>query len=102
MHKTRTAFTNPVDPLLGQAIEAWQALRPPQPAALDHKTNEHVTAVRTHPVAKIGTTPLHLSIFIPSVDNTNIDLDHDGPLASKVIDPPKCSARPVGYAINQS
>jgi hypothetical protein len=30
-HKTGTAFTKPVDPLLGQAIEAWQAVRPAQP-----------------------------------------------------------------------
>jgi len=55
VHKTGTAFTKPVDPLLGQAIEAWQALRPAQPATLDHKTNEHVDmlfAVRAHPVAK--------------------------------------------------
>ena len=27
-HKTGTAFTKPVDPLVGQAIEAWQAVRP--------------------------------------------------------------------------
>lgn len=39
-HKTGTAFTKPVDPLLGQAIEAWQAVRPDQPAILDPKTNE--------------------------------------------------------------
>jgi integrase len=39
-HKTGTAFTKPVDPLLGQAIEAWQALRPAQPALLDRKTGE--------------------------------------------------------------
>ena len=32
-HKTGTAFTKPVDPILGQAIDAWQA-RPPDPAAL--------------------------------------------------------------------
>ena len=31
-HKTGTAFTKPVDPLLGQAIEAWEAVRPTQPA----------------------------------------------------------------------
>src|SRR5205814_2180621 len=29
-HKTGTAFSKPVDPLLGQAIEAWQAVRPHQ------------------------------------------------------------------------
>ncbi|MFB7174908.1 hypothetical protein ACFCYM_29385 [Streptomyces sp. NPDC056254] len=38
--KTGTALTKPVDPLLGQAIEAWRAVRPEQPALLDHKTNE--------------------------------------------------------------
>lgn len=55
VHKTGTAFTKPVDPLLGQAIEAWQALRPTQPPVLDRKTSEHadmVFAVRGHPVAK--------------------------------------------------
>jgi integrase len=39
-HKTGSAFTKPVDPLLGQAIEAWQAVRPAQPKMLDAKTGE--------------------------------------------------------------
>jgi integrase len=55
VHKTGTAFTKPVDPLLGQAIEAWQALRPAQPTTIDRKTGEHVDmlfAVRAHPVAR--------------------------------------------------
>jgi integrase len=55
VHKTGTAFTKPVDPLLGQAIEAWQVMRPAQPTILDRKTSEHVDmlfAVRGHPVAK--------------------------------------------------
>jgi hypothetical protein len=30
VHKTGTALRKPVDPLVGQAIEAWQALRPAQ------------------------------------------------------------------------
>ena len=34
-HKTGTAFTKPVDPLAGQAIQAWQAVRPSQPSMLD-------------------------------------------------------------------
>jgi integrase len=54
-HKTGTAFTKPVDPLQGQSIEAWQALRPPQPTTLDRNTSEQVDmlfAVRAHPVAK--------------------------------------------------
>lgn len=55
VHKTGTAFTKPVDPLLGQAIEAWQRVRPPQPMTLDRKTAEHVDilfAVRAQPVAR--------------------------------------------------
>jgi hypothetical protein len=55
VHKTGTAFTKPVDPLLGQAIDAWQALRPAQPARPDRKTGEHVDmlfSIRAQPVAK--------------------------------------------------
>jgi len=54
-HKTGIAFTKPVDPLLGQAIETWQAVRPHQPAMLDRKTGEQVDflfATRARRVAK--------------------------------------------------
>ena len=56
VHKTGTAFTKPVDPIVGQAIEAWQALRPDQPKRLDRKTGERVDilfSVRAQPVAKV-------------------------------------------------
>ncbi len=55
VHKTGTAFTKPVDPIVGQAIEAWQAGRPGQPQRLDRKTSEHVDllfSIRAHPVGK--------------------------------------------------
>ena len=55
VHKTGTAFTKPVDPIVGQVIEAWQAQRPTQPKRLDRKTNEQVEllfSIRAHPVAK--------------------------------------------------
>jgi integrase len=55
VHKTGTAFTKPVDPIVGQAIEAWQALRPGQPRRADRKTGEHADmlfSVRAHPVAR--------------------------------------------------
>ncbi|MFF7988115.1 hypothetical protein ACFZDK_55610 [Streptomyces sp. NPDC007901] len=55
VNKTSTAFTKPVDPIVGQAIEAWQALRSTQPERLDVKTNERVDllfSIRAHPVAK--------------------------------------------------
>jgi integrase len=40
--KTGAAFTKPVDPLVGQAIAAWEALRPEQPLLLDRRTGEVV------------------------------------------------------------
>jgi integrase len=55
VHKTGTAFTKPVDPIIGQAIEAWQALRPAQPPRTDRKTGEKADmlfSVRAHPVAR--------------------------------------------------
>ena len=42
VHKTGTAFTKPVDPLLGQAVTAWEAIRPAQPRLADRKTGERV------------------------------------------------------------
>ena len=39
-HKTGSSFTKPVDPLMGEAIEAWQKVRPAQPKLLDRKTAE--------------------------------------------------------------
>jgi integrase len=41
-HKTGTGFTKPVDPILGHAIDAWQAIRPSQPQLLDRRTGERV------------------------------------------------------------
>ena len=54
VHKTGSAFTKPVDPLLGRAIEAWQRVRPAQPPTTDRKTGEQVDmlfAYRALPVA---------------------------------------------------
>jgi hypothetical protein len=36
VHKTGVACNKPVDPLVGQAIEAWQAARPAQPSTIDY------------------------------------------------------------------
>jgi hypothetical protein len=41
-HKTGSAFTKPVDPLVGHAIAEWEAIRPEQPASLDRRTSEYV------------------------------------------------------------
>jgi len=55
VNKTSTALTKPVDPIVGQAIDAWQALRPGQPARTDRKTGQTVSmlfSVRAQPVAR--------------------------------------------------
>jgi integrase len=41
-HKTGTAFTKPVDRVVGEAIEAWERIRPVQPPKIDPKTGEEV------------------------------------------------------------
>ncbi|WP_425005590.1 tyrosine-type recombinase/integrase [Mycolicibacterium sp. S3B2] len=39
-NKTSRAFSKPVDPLVGELIDAWQAIRPPQPDLVDRKTRQ--------------------------------------------------------------
>lgn len=54
VHKTGTAFTKPVDPVMGRAIEMWEGVRPSQPPMADRKTGEMVDllfACRGVPVA---------------------------------------------------
>jgi integrase len=41
-NKTSTAFTKPVDPLVGDAIERWEAARPAHPKFTDRKTGKLV------------------------------------------------------------
>jgi hypothetical protein len=61
VHKTGTAFTKPVDPIMGQAIEAWERTRPRQPAMADRRTGEQVDFLfafraRRVPATYINTT----------------------------------------------
>jgi integrase len=53
-NKTSTAFTKPVDPLVGDAIEAWQNLRPPHPKFTDPKTNALVDILLAYRGARLG------------------------------------------------
>ena len=54
-HKTGTAFTKPVDPVLGQALDAWQAVRPAQPKFTDRRTGERVDLLFAYRARKIST-----------------------------------------------
>jgi hypothetical protein len=40
-NKTSRPFTKPVDPIVGQLVEAWKHVRPSQPKIVDRKTGEH-------------------------------------------------------------
>jgi integrase len=42
VNKTGTAFTKPVDPVVGVVIAAWEQVRPSQPSFMDAKTGEVV------------------------------------------------------------
>lgn len=69
VHKTGTAFTKPVDPLLGQAIQTWQTLRPAQPTTLDRKTGEHVEllfCLRGQPVSKTYINRTIIPVLAPA------------------------------------
>jgi hypothetical protein len=65
-HKTGTAFTKPVDPLVGKAIEAWQAVRPDQPKMLDRKTGEQVDLLFAMRARRVANTYINATI-IPSL-----------------------------------
>jgi integrase len=48
INKTGTAFTKPVDPVVGEAIEVWEQVRPVQPSFPDRKTGELVDFLFCH------------------------------------------------------
>jgi integrase len=53
-NKTGTAFTKPVDRIVGEAIVQWEQLRPDQPALLDPKTSELVHYLFLYRGRRIG------------------------------------------------
>jgi integrase len=53
-NKTGTAFTKPVDPTVGDAIEAWEKARPAQPKFEDRKTGGLVDVLLAYRGARIG------------------------------------------------
>jgi len=62
-HKSGTAFTKPVDPLLGKAIDVWQAVRPDQPAMQDRKTGEHVDFLFAFRARHVSNTYINTTII---------------------------------------
>jgi integrase len=58
-HKTGTAFTKPVDPVVGEAVTEWEQVRPPQPVLLDRKTGEMVQFLFCYRGYRVGRTYLN-------------------------------------------
>jgi integrase len=63
VHKTGTAFTKPVDPIVGHAIAGWEAVRPTQPAVCDRKTSERVHLLFSYRAQGIGRQYLNIRII---------------------------------------
>ncbi|MEU4583295.1 tyrosine-type recombinase/integrase [Kitasatospora aureofaciens] len=62
-HKTGTAFTKPVDPILGQAIDAWQEIRPDQPKFTDRRTSELVDPLFAVRARRVSTSYINNTII---------------------------------------
>jgi integrase len=62
-HKTGTAFTKPVDPVLGQALDTWQAVRPAQPKFTDRRTGELVDLLFAFRARKISTSYINNTVI---------------------------------------
>jgi integrase len=63
IHKTGAAFTKPVDPILGQALDAWQALRPDQPKFTDRRTGELVDPLFAFRARKMSSSYINNTVI---------------------------------------
>ena len=48
VNKTGTAFSKPIDGVVGHAVQLWEQMRPPQPLSMDLKTGEQVHRLFSH------------------------------------------------------
>ena len=62
--KTSTAFTRPVDPILGHALEEWERKRPVQPQLVDWRTGERVDLLFELRAKPVGRNYLNLHLIL--------------------------------------
>jgi hypothetical protein len=62
-NKTGTAFTKPVDRVVGEAITQWERIRPTQPPAVDAKTGELVDYLFTYRGYRVGLDYLNRTVI---------------------------------------
>ena len=63
VNKTATAFTKPVDVLVGEAIMTWEKVRPSQPAMLDSTTGELVQFLFAFRLTRLARVYLNTTII---------------------------------------
>jgi len=63
VHKTGTAFTKPVDPLVGRAVAAWEAVRPAQPPLRDRRTGEQVDFLFCYRARQVGREYINVGVI---------------------------------------
>jgi integrase len=75
VNKTGTAFTKPVDGVVGEVVGAWEAVRPPQPPWTDPKTGERVQVLFSHRGRRIGLSYLNGSLIPLLCNKAGVPLD---------------------------
>lgn len=63
-NKTGTAYTKPIDGIVGLVIEEWEEERGRQPSLVDAKTSEHVEFLFTWRAQRVGTRYLN-KVLVP-------------------------------------
>ncbi len=82
-NKTGRAFTKPVDRVIGEAIEAWERVRPKQPSACDPKTGEVVQFLFAYRGRRVGRNFLNRTIIPMLCRKASVpEQDARGPLTS--------------------
>jgi hypothetical protein len=62
-NKTSAAFTKPVDPIVGQLVDAWKHVRPTQPLLEDRKTGQRREFLFCYRAQLIGSSYLNDTIL---------------------------------------
>lgn len=82
-HKTGAPFTKPVDRLVGDAINAWEAVRPNHPPLIDYKTGQSVDLLFAHRGRRLSFGYVNRYLIPTLSAKANLpDADARGPITS--------------------
>jgi integrase len=83
VNKTGTAFTKPLDAVVGEAIEAWEQVRPNQPRFPDRKTGELVHLLFSYRARPLRAEYINRSLIPMLCRKANVAMeDARGPITS--------------------